>query len=87
MLAATYVTAPPRSPITVAVSPPLVSASSTRSKARVETSTPAPKAITDATTGRGTRTNHATSAPTTSAPPASSPQSPASSQTGIAQRY
>src|SRR3954471_10885941 len=81
-LATTYTKAPPRKPISVAVSPPVDSASATRSKASAEMSTPAPKDITDATTGRGTRTNQATSAPTTSAPPASNPHRPAWSQIG-----
>ncbi|GAA3601111.1 hypothetical protein GCM10022223_15980 [Kineosporia mesophila] len=44
--------------------------------------TPAPKAITLATTGCGTRRNHATAAPSTSAPPANSPQNPACNQIG-----
>lgn len=45
-------------------------------------STPDPKAITEATTTLGTRANQATAAPMTSAPPPSSPHSPASSQVG-----
>src|SRR5690242_232768 len=74
---------PARKPIVVAVRPPLRSASSIRSKARAEMRTPAPKAMTPATTGRGTRTSQATTAPTTSMPPASRPHSPAWTQTAM----
>jgi len=48
-------------------------------------STPAPNAITEAATRCGTRANQATSAPSTRAPPAARPQSPAWSQIGTAQ--
>ena len=63
--------------------PPSDSASATRSKASAEISTPAPKAITVATTERGTGRSQAISAPTTRAPPASSPHRPAWSQVAI----
>src|SRR3954447_5925585 len=66
----------------VGIRPPVLSASSTRSKASAEIRTPAPNAITAATTCCGTRTNQATSAPTTSAPPAINPQAPACNQIG-----
>src|SRR5215212_5768797 len=69
--------------MTVDARPPVVSASSTRSKARAEIRTPAPNAITEATTLGGTLVNQATAAPTTRAPPASRPQNPASAQMGI----
>src|SRR4051794_19616322 len=71
----------------VGVSPPLDSASATRSKANAEIKTPAPNAITLATTGRGTSTNQAISAPTTRAPPARTPHSPACTQIGIVDSF
>ena len=66
----------------VATSPPDFSASSTRSNDSAEISTPDPNAMTEATTVRGTSTNHAKSEPTTRAEPARSPQPPACSQIG-----
>ena len=58
-------------------------ASSMRSNATAEMSTPDPNAMTDATTFGGTAATQAIRAPMTSAPPPSRPQSPASSQVGI----
>src|SRR4051794_16578204 len=55
-----------------------------RSNATAEMSTPDPNAMTVAITPVDTWANHAISAPRTSAPPPSSPQSPASSQVGTA---
>src|SRR4051794_25420351 len=55
-----------------------------RSKATAEMRTPEPKAMTEAMTTGGTRTNHATSAPNTSAAPPSRPHSPACSHVGTA---
>ncbi len=66
----------------VGPSPPDRCASSTRSKASAEISTPAPNAMIPATTRRDTRTHHATAAPSTSATPPTRPHSPASTHCG-----
>src|SRR5690606_23199815 len=74
---------PTRKPSTVGARPPERSASSTSSNAIAETSTPAPKAMTPATTGAGTRTHQPAAAPSTRELPASSPHPPASAHSGI----
>jgi hypothetical protein len=53
---------------------PTRAASSTKSKARAEMSTPAPKDVTRETTLEGMLHHHDIAAPRTSAPPASVPQ-------------
>src|SRR3954452_16846631 len=81
--AARYTTAPHRKPRAVAGRPPTFAASSMRSKATAEMSTPEPNAMTEATILGGTAMNQAMRAPMTSAPPPSRPHSPASSQVGM----
>ena len=72
-----YSVAPPRKPTAAAVKPPVSAASSIRSSDSAEISTPLPKAITAATTRCGTWVSDETSAPSSSAEPATSPQNAA----------
>jgi hypothetical protein len=74
--------APPIKPMLVESKPPRLYASSMRSKASAEISTPPPNAITPAIIFRGTLAKKPTPAPTINAAPAISPHSPACSQIG-----
>ncbi len=82
MFAPTYTTAPVRKPPAVGHRPPPWTASSTRSKARAEISTPAPKAMTVETTFGGIAHRQDTAAPRTSAAPAPVPHTIEVNQVG-----